>query len=152
MNLIDKSIGPLDEVSEAFYISSQSLMLFVFDVRLEIVRVDIKKKKQIDVTYDRAKDTLYAEILPARPARIDGFEFDFYIRYDWDKPSEIVGFEWLDFSKRYQGIDHIDEIVSVDTKFDIKNTRLTNLSLREVLCLIGRTKHSFRKWSFWMSF
>lgn len=92
----------------------------------------MKRRNQIEVTYNRAKDTLYIEILPARPARIDGFEFDFYIRYDWDEPSKIVGFEWLDFSKGYQGIDHIDEITSVDTKFDIKNTRLKNLSLRDV--------------------
>lgn len=93
----------------------------------------MEEKKQIEVTYDRAKDTLYAEILPGRPARIDGFEFDFYIRYDWDEPSKIVGFEWLDFSKGYQGADHIDEIISINTKFDIKNTRLKNFTLREVI-------------------
>lgn len=88
--------------------------------------------EKIEVTYDRAKDTLYAEILPARPARVDGFEFDFYIRYDWDDPSKIVGFEWLDFSKGYQGVNHIDEIITTDVKFDIKNTKLKNLTLREV--------------------
>ena len=50
-----------------------------------------------------------------------------------NEPSKIGGFEWLDFSKRYQGVDHIDEINCIKTKFDIKNTKLKNLALREVI-------------------
>jgi uncharacterized protein YuzE len=93
----------------------------------------MEARKQIEVSYDRAKDTLYIQTLPSRLARMGGSEFDFYIRYDWDEPLKIVGFEWLDFSNGYKGIDHIDEIKAIETKFDIKNTRIKNFSLREVL-------------------
>jgi len=79
-----------------------------------------------------------------RPYRHDPLgQMDLNVIFIYDtigmNSSKIVGFEWLDFSKRYQGIDHIDEIVSVDTKFDIKNTRLKNLSLRKVFDWAFRT-------------
>ena len=89
--------------------------------------------------YNPAKDILYVQILPPRPARMAEYEFDFYIRYDWDDPSKIVGFEWLDFSAGYKGIDYIREIKEINVKFDIKKTRLTNLSLAEVFDWASKT-------------
>ena len=92
----------------------------------------MEDNKKIEVVYDRARDILYLQTLPPRPARIAGFEFDFFIRYDWDDPAKIVGFEWLDFSTGYKGIDHIDEIKLIKIKFDIIGTTLRNLSLKQV--------------------
>jgi hypothetical protein len=37
-------------------------------------------------------------ILPRRPAKTGAGEDDFFIRYAWDDPQTIVGFEIVDFS------------------------------------------------------
>lgn len=50
---MDKSIIPLNEASEAFNIFSQSLMPFVVDVRLEIVRFDIGDYVHLIKSIDR---------------------------------------------------------------------------------------------------
>ena len=50
---MDKSIVPLNEASEAFNIFSQSLMPFVVDVRLEIVRFDIGDYVHLIKSIDR---------------------------------------------------------------------------------------------------
>lgn len=50
---MDKSIVPLNEASEAFNLFSQSLMPFVVDVRLEIVRFDIGDYVHLIKSFDR---------------------------------------------------------------------------------------------------
>jgi hypothetical protein len=53
---------------------------------------------KLKVRYFEAKYALYLRVIPSRPARMAETDYDFYIRYDWDDPSKIVGFKWLDFS------------------------------------------------------
>jgi hypothetical protein len=91
------------------------------------------ENKKLAVIYYRGKDTLYLRILPKRPARMDETDYDFYIRYDWDNPEEIVGFEWLDFSRYFNAIDDDGVIPDLEMRFDIEGTNLKGLTLKEVL-------------------
>jgi len=91
------------------------------------------ERKKLDVRYHEVKDTLYLRILPKRPARMAETNYDFYIRYDWDDPTQIVGFEWLDFSVYFNAIDEAGVIPELDMTFDVVGTRLQGLTLKEVL-------------------
>ncbi|MFQ6014493.1 MAG: DUF2283 domain-containing protein [Anaerolineae bacterium] len=94
---------------------------------------------RIEVTYSKANDTLYLRTLPKRPARMEETDCDFYIRYDWDDPSKIVGFEWLDFSVYFNALDEPGVIPELDMRFDVVGVNLTNATLREVLQWAYRT-------------
>jgi len=60
-------------------------------------------------------------------------DYDFYIRYDWENPDQIVGFEWLDFSAYFGMLDEPGVIPDVDFLFHIAGTPHTGLTLKEVL-------------------
>jgi hypothetical protein len=60
-------------------------------------------------------------------------DYDFYICYDWDNSEEIVGFEWLDFSRYFNAIDDEGVIPDLEMRFDIEGTNLKRLTLKEVL-------------------
>lgn len=91
------------------------------------------ESKNLKVTYHRAKDTLYLRTLPKRPATMDVTDYGFYIRYDWDNPDEIVGFEWLGFSAYINTLDEPGVIPDLEMRFDIEGTDLKGLTLKEVL-------------------
>ncbi len=57
-----------------------------------------QSEHKIELSYYRFKDILLLHIIPKRPAKTSGGISDFLIRYDWDDPNLIVGFEILDFS------------------------------------------------------
>lgn len=91
------------------------------------------KTKEIEVRYSEPDDTLYIRVLPKRPARMAETDYDFYIRYDWDDPSQIVGFEWLGFSAYFSALDEPSVIPEVDMTFDVVGTDLKGLTLKNVL-------------------
>jgi hypothetical protein len=91
------------------------------------------KPKSIEISYYRHKDILSVHILPKRPAKTGGGEDDFLIRYDWDDPKTIVGFEILDFSLIIPKIYNREIVPELPMQFSIKGTEVTNLSLQEVL-------------------
>ena len=88
---------------------------------------------KLEVRYFEAKDALYLRVIPSRPARMAETDYDFYTRYDWDDPSKIVGFEWLDFSTYFGAIDEPGVIPELDLCFEVSGTDLRAASLKEVL-------------------
>jgi len=60
-------------------------------------------------------------------------DYDFYVRYDWNHPTQIVGFEWLDFSRYFSVLEEPGVIPNVDMHFDVVGADLRNASLKEVL-------------------
>ncbi|MDZ7361315.1 MAG: DUF2283 domain-containing protein [candidate division KSB1 bacterium] len=93
----------------------------------------MEKSKEIEVSYFRQKDILSIHILPKRPAKTGGSEEDFLIRYDWDDPKTIAGFEILDFSLIIPKIYNHAIVPDLPMKFSIKGTDETDLTLQEVL-------------------
>ena len=88
---------------------------------------------KVEIRYHEAKDTLCLRILPKRPARMAETDYDFYVRYDWDDQTKIVGFEWLDFSTYFNAIHELGVIPELDMTFDVVGTNLRGLDLKEVL-------------------
>ena len=93
----------------------------------------MEKPNEIEVSYYRPKDILSIHILPKRPAKTGGGEDDFLIRYDWDDPQTIVGFEILDFSLIIPKIHNREIVPELPKRFSIKGTDVSDLSLQEVL-------------------
>ncbi len=93
----------------------------------------MEKPNEIEVSYYRPKDILSIHILPKRPAKTGGGEEDFFIRYDWDDPNIIVGFEILDFSLVIPKIYSREIVPELSMRFSIRGTEVTDLSLQEVL-------------------
>jgi hypothetical protein len=91
------------------------------------------KTLNVEIRYHEAKDTLYLRTLPKRPAKMAETDYDFYIRYDWDDQTKIVGFEWLDFSTYFNAIDEPGVIPELDMTFNVVGTNLKGLKLKEVL-------------------
>lgn len=89
--------------------------------------------KQVEVRYSGAHDTLSIRTLPMRPARMAETNYDFYIRYDWECPEEIVGFEWLGFSSYVNAQDESGVIPELDVVFDVAGTELKGLTLKTLL-------------------
>ena len=89
--------------------------------------------KKVEVRYSETQDTLYIRTLPKRPARMAETDYDFYIRYDWDNPDEIVGFEWLGFSSYFSALDEPGVIPELDLRFDVAGTELRKLTLKALL-------------------
>jgi hypothetical protein len=87
----------------------------------------------IEPSYYRAKDILSIHILPKRPAKTGGGESDFLVRYDWDDPNTIVGFEILDFSLFIPKIHNREIVPDLPMKFSIMGTAMPALSLQGVL-------------------
>ncbi len=89
--------------------------------------------KKLKVTYYDEKDILYLQILPPRPARVDETKYGLIVRYNWDKPDEVVGFECLDFSLLIPHLAEPGVVPQLDLRFDVEGTTLLNVTLTEVL-------------------
>ena len=89
--------------------------------------------KKLKATYYDEKDILYLQILPPRPARVDETRYGLIVRYDWDKPDEVVGFECLDFSLLIPHLAEPGVVPKLDLRFDVEGTTLMNATLTEVL-------------------
>ncbi len=89
--------------------------------------------KKLKATYYEEKDILYLQILPPRPARVDETRYGLMVRYDWDKPDEVVGFECLDFSLLIPHLAEPGVVPKLDLRFDVEGTTLVNVTLTEVL-------------------
>lgn len=89
--------------------------------------------KQLKVTYYNEKDILYLQIVPPRPARADETKYGLMVRYDWDKPDEIVGFECLDFSLLIPHLAEPGVVPKLDLRFVVEGTTLMDATLTEVL-------------------
>ncbi len=89
--------------------------------------------KEVEVRYSETQDALYIRTLPKRPARMAETDYDFYVRYDWDHPDDIVGFEWLGFSSYWGAVDEPGVIPEVGLLFDVVGTELKELPLKTLL-------------------
>lgn len=89
--------------------------------------------KKLKATYYSEKDVLYLQILPPRPARVDETKYGLMVRYGWDKPDEVVGFECLDFSLLIPHLAEPGVVPELDLRFDVEGTTLMNVTLTEVL-------------------
>lgn len=89
--------------------------------------------KKLKATYYDEKDILYLQILPPRPARVDEMRYGLMVRYDWDKPDKVVGFECLDFSLLIPHLAEPGVVPKLDLRFDVEGTTLVNATLTEVL-------------------
>jgi uncharacterized protein YuzE len=88
---------------------------------------------ELKATYYDEEDILYLQILPARPARVDETRYGLMVRYDWDKPDEVVGFECLDFSLLIPHLAEPGVVPKLELRFDVEGTTLFNVTLTEVL-------------------
>lgn len=91
------------------------------------------ESKRLKITYYDDKDILYLQILPERPARVEETKYGLMVRYDWDEPEEIVGFECLDFSLLVPHLAERGVLPEIRMKFDVEGTDLKDATLREVL-------------------
>jgi len=87
----------------------------------------------LEVVYYEDKDILYLQILPERPAKVEETKHGFMVRYDWEDPEVIVGFECLDFSLLVPHLAERGVLPDVRMRFDIEGAGLKNATLREVL-------------------
>ena len=55
------------------------------------------------------------------------------VRYDWDKPDEVVGFECLDCSLLIPHLAEPGVVPKLELRFDVEGTMLVNVTLTEVL-------------------
>lgn len=89
--------------------------------------------KKLKATYYDEKDILYLQVLPPRPARVDETRYGLMVRYDWDEPDVVVGFECLDFSLLIPHLAEPGVTPKLDLRFDVEGTRLVNATLSKVL-------------------
>ena len=89
--------------------------------------------KRLEISYYQDKDILYLQTLSPRPARVDETKYGLMVRYDWDEPDEIVGFECLDFSLLIPHLAEPGVVPELEMCFDIEGTEMRGASLREVL-------------------
>jgi uncharacterized protein YuzE len=87
----------------------------------------------LEVAYYEDKDILYLQILPERPAKVEETRYGFMVRYDWDDPEVIVGFECLDFSLLIPHLAERGVLPDVRMRFDVEGAGLKDATLREVL-------------------
>jgi hypothetical protein len=91
------------------------------------------ESRKLRITYYEGKDILYLQILPERPAKVEETRYGFMVRYDWDDPEVIVGFECLDFSLLVPHLAEGGVLPDVGMRLDIEGAGLKNATLREVL-------------------
>lgn len=89
--------------------------------------------KKLKATYYGEKDILYLQVLPPRPGRVDETRYGLMVRYDWDKPDEVVGFECLDFSLLIPHLAEPGVVPKLDLRFNLEGSKLMNATLTEVL-------------------
>jgi len=87
----------------------------------------------LNITYYDDKDILYLQILPERPAKVEETKYGFMVRYDWDNPEVIVGFECLDFSLLVPLLAERGVLPDTRMRFDVEGTDLKDATLKEVL-------------------
>ncbi|MFQ5813065.1 MAG: DUF2283 domain-containing protein [Anaerolineae bacterium] len=85
------------------------------------------------IAYYEDKDILYLQILPERPAKVEETRYGFMVRYDWDDPEVIVGFECLDFSLLVPHLAERGVLPDVKMRFDIEGASLKGATLKGVL-------------------
>lgn len=88
---------------------------------------------QIEVDYFEERDILSIQFLPRRPARMGETSHHFFIRYDWDHPDQVVGFEIMDFSLFVPRLREPGAVPAIDMRFEVEGTSLAQATLREVL-------------------
>jgi uncharacterized protein YuzE len=108
------------------------MVLCSFDSRARL-GYTVMETKKLKATYYGEKDILYLQILPSRPARVDETKYGLMVRYDWDGPDEVVGFECLDFSLLIPHLAEPGVVPELDLRFDVEGTMLMNVTLTEVL-------------------
>ena len=91
------------------------------------------ESRELKIIYYEDKDILYLQILPERPAKVEETRYGFMVRYAWDDPEMIVGFECLDFSLLVPHLAERGVLPDVRMRFDIEGAGLKNAPLREVL-------------------
>lgn len=91
------------------------------------------ESKELKITYYEDKDILYLQILPERPAKVEETRYGLMVRYDWDDPRVIVGFECLDFSLLVPHLAERGVLPDMRMRFDIERAGLKDATLREVL-------------------
>lgn len=91
------------------------------------------ESRKLKVNYYEDKDILYLQIIPERPAKVDETKYGFMVRYDWDNPKEIVGFECLDFSLLIPHLAEPGVLPKVKMRFDIEGSEIKDATLKDVL-------------------
>jgi uncharacterized protein YuzE len=91
------------------------------------------RTKKLRASYDNGKDILYLQMLLSRPARVDETKYGLMVRYDWDEPEEIVGFECLDFSLLIPHLAEPGVVPELEMRFDIEDAEVQDVTLQEVL-------------------
>lgn len=92
--------------------------------------------RRLKVTYHPEKDILYLEVVPPRPAKVEENEFGVLTRYDWDDGVTIVGFEILDFARRFiPFLYHPDAFPqeALTLQFDVEEAGLKDADIRRVV-------------------
>jgi len=89
--------------------------------------------KKLKVAYHAEKDILYLQILPPRPARADETQYGLLVRYDWDQPDQVVGFECLDFSLLVPHLAEPGVVPELGMVFDVEGAAVQGETLRDVL-------------------
>jgi len=89
--------------------------------------------KKLKATYYSEKDILYLQVLPPHPARVDETRYGLMVRYNWDRPDEVVGFECLDFSLLIPHLAEPGVVPKLDLRFNVEGASLTNATLTDVL-------------------
>lgn len=91
------------------------------------------ESRRLKAIYYDNKDILYLQLLPERPARVDETKYGFMVRYDWDDPETVVGFECLDFSLLVPHLAEPGVLPKLEMCFDIEGTDLKRATLKDVL-------------------
>ncbi len=60
-------------------------------------------------------------------------KYGFMVRYDWDDPEAIVGFECLDFSLLVPHLSERGVLPDVKMRFNVEEAGLKRATLKEVL-------------------
>lgn len=87
---------------------------------------------KLQAAYHNEKDILYLQVLPPRPARVDETKYGLMVRYDWDEPGRVVGFECMDFSLLIPHLAEPGVVPESGLHFDVEGTSVHNATLREV--------------------
>ena len=91
------------------------------------------ESRELKTIYYEDKDILYLQILPERPAKVEETRYGLMVRYDWDKPGVIVGFECLDFSLLVPHLAERGVLPDVRMRFDIEGAGLKGITLKDAL-------------------
>ncbi len=89
--------------------------------------------RKVELNYYEQGDTLWIHLDADSAAQEAITEYDFYVRYNRDNPSEIVGFKVLDFSHFVSHMDEEGVLPQLPMSFDAPELFLKSANLRELL-------------------